>query len=96
MSQTDAVHVRTATKEGTPVAGVLVEIVDGDGQVITDALTPDVGTIRLHLPPPPTYFLRVHDDDGTVRETPVSRSVHIEHIMPAPAGISTRKAEGTS
>jgi len=97
MSKTDAVHISTVTKEGTPVAGVLVEIVDDTGQVITDALTNDVGTITLRLPAPPDYFLRFHDDDGIVRETQVARGSHVEHLVsPARAGIQPPKAEGTS
>ena len=47
MNRADFINVRAATKEGTPVVGVLVEVIDGDGRVITDALTNPAGAVRL-------------------------------------------------
>ena len=72
MNRADFINVRAATKEGTPVVGVLVEVIDGDGRVITDALTNPAGAVRLTLPAAPAYTLRCTDASGTVRETPVS------------------------
>ncbi len=79
----DAVRARVATKDGTPVAGVLVEVVDNTGRVITDALTNAIGNVSLRLPAPPVYTLRCTDTDGTVRETPVSSrsGAHTEFII---------------
>jgi len=57
MNRADFLHVRAATKDGTPIAGVLVEVIDGDGRIVTDGLSNDVGTIRLRLPPPPVYIV---------------------------------------
>jgi len=91
MNRADFLHVRAATKDGTPIAGVLVEVIDGDGRIVTDGLSNDVGTIRLRLPPPPVYIVRSTDANGTVRETRVgARSgVHLEHIVNPPLNAET-------
>ena len=68
MSQDDCINVRAATKDGTPVAGVLVEVVDNTGRVLTDALSNAIGNVSLRLPAPPLYIVRSTDANGTVRE----------------------------
>jgi len=96
MNRADFLHVRAATKDGTPIAGVLIEVMDGDGRVVTDGLTNPAGAVRLTLPAPPVYTLRCIDADGTVRETPVSSrsGAHTEFIItPTSADSSTQKAD---